>query len=73
MPGEGMPLGCNFPFPLAKPLPLPSGLPLGFPFEVVGYPEKVLCTQYPSTRCSTHFFFPARLENPYEGIIVVQW
>ena len=38
-----------------------------------GYPEKVLCTQYPSTRCSTHFFFPARLENPYEGIIVVQW
>ena len=38
-----------------------------------GYPEKVLCTQYPSTRCSTHLFFPARLENPYEGIIVVQW
>jgi hypothetical protein len=38
-----------------------------------GYPEKVLCTQYPSTRCSTHFFFPARLENPYEGIIVFQW
>ena len=43
------------------------------PHYIGGYTEKVLCTQYPSTRCSTHLFFPARLENPYEGIIVVQW
>ena len=28
--------------------------------DTIGYPEKVLCTQYPSTRCSTHFFPPAR-------------
>jgi hypothetical protein len=41
--------------------------------RVSGYPEKVLCTQYPSTRCSTLFSPPARLGNPYEGVIVVQW
>jgi hypothetical protein len=27
-----------------------------------GYPEKVLCTQYPSTRHSTHFYFPHNWE-----------
>ncbi len=32
-----------------------SGLPIT---GTSGYPEKVLCTQYPSTRCSTHFFSP---------------
>jgi hypothetical protein len=26
--------------------------------SLFGYPEKVLCTQYPSTRHSTHFVFP---------------
>jgi hypothetical protein len=40
-----------------------------FEQQQVNNNNKILCTQYPSTRCSTHFFFPARLGNPYEGII----